>query len=187
MFVRYRTGWLLLLTLTLGLFPGGSAHAGFSENEIKAAFLFNFAHFTQWPGDRAPAARGELVIGIMGKNPFGPALRLFRDKTLGGIPVHIRKVSTPEEARRCHILYLSPSLRHRVRALIKRLDGSPVLTVSDMQGFLERGGCIELIKIEQHIRFAVNLVRCRAAGLTLSSRLLELARYVIMPKEDRHD
>ncbi|TYO98967.1 uncharacterized protein DUF4154 [Geothermobacter ehrlichii] len=186
MFVRYRTGWLLLLALVL--FPGPPpVHAGFSEIEVKAAFLFNFAHFTEWPPATAPVARGELVIGIMGKDPFGPALRRFRGKTVGGVPVRIRRISTPEEARRCHILYLSPSLKHRTRALVGLLQESPVLTVSDMQGFLERGGCIELMQIDHHIRFAVNLDRCRSAGLILRSNLLELARYVIMPEEDRHD
>ncbi|RMF42187.1 MAG: YfiR family protein [Deltaproteobacteria bacterium] len=174
-----------LLLLFLLLLPTTPGQAGYSEAEVKAAFLVNFGRFVEWPAAAAPLARQELRIGIMGNNPFGPALGPLASQTVAGVPVRFARISTLKEAARCHILYLSPSLGPKVRRILRGLEGRPVLTVSDKKGFLEEGGAIELMTIEQHIRFAINLEECGQHGMKVSSRLLELARYVIMPKEEQ--
>ncbi len=172
------------ILLFLLLLSPVTVQANYNDAEIKAAFLVNFGRFVQWPEASTPRTAQELRIGIMGRDPFGPALASFATQTVSGVPIRFLPVSTMKEASSCHILYLSPSLRRRAARILRGLEGKPVLTVSDMKGFLEMGGCIELMTIDRHIRFAVNLKTCQQQHLRPSAHLLELARYVVMPKEE---
>jgi hypothetical protein len=178
-----RLCFTFFLTLFAGLLAAGPATAQYSAIEVKAAFLFNFAKFTAWPDAHKPDSTGELVVGIMGKNPFGPALQKFHDTQVDGNEVRIRTVSTLEEARSCHILFIAASEENRLSRIFQELHQEGILTVSDIKGFAAGGGMIELLMIDQRIRFIVNLAAARKANLTLSSQLLNLARQVIMPQE----
>jgi len=171
---------VLLFCLLLGF--GGSAAAQYTTTQVKAAFLFNFAKFTNWPTQHSPQQTGELIVGIMGRDPFGPALQPFRDYRIHGRPVRIRDISTLAEARGCHILFIAASESPRLRQILQQLPQSGLLTVSDIPGFAARGGMIELLKIDQRIRFIINLDASRKAGLTLSAHLLKLARNVIFAR-----
>jgi len=173
----------LLLSIFLGF--GGNASAQYSTIEVKAAFLFNFAQFTSWPAQHGPQQEGELVVGIMGRNPFGPALQAFQNKQILGRPVQVRAVSTLQEARNCHILFIAASEATHLQQVLKQLQQPGILTVSDIPGFASKGGMIELLEIDQRIRFAVNLDASRKAELILSAHLLKLARNVISAPEDK--
>lgn len=177
-----RLFFTLCLTLFAGLLTAGPVAAQFSAIEVKAAFLFNFAKFTTWPDSHQPGKTGELVVGIMGKDPFGPALQPFRDTRIGGQVVRIQAVSTLAEARSCHILFISASETTRLAMILQELHQEGILTISDIQGFAASGGMIELLMIDQRIRFTVNLEATHQAKLALSSHLLNLARHIIVPK-----
>lgn len=171
---------ILLCCMILGF--GIHAGAQYSPLRVKAAFLFNFAQFTSWPSEHSPQQVDGLVVGIMGRDPFGKIMQEFRDKKILGGPVHLKAVSTLEEARSCHILFIAASEASHVKQILRQLNQSAVLTVSDIPGFATQGGIIELFEIEQHIRFAINLDASRNAKLILSAHLLKLARNVLSEK-----
>lgn len=182
-FRKYRSTHLVLcallgLTVWLSL-PGAPATATaqapptLEEYEAKAAFLFNFAKFVHWP---EPAAADEpLRIGILGTNPFGPAIQALENSTIGGRPVRVLFPTQQDDIRACQVLFISESENSRLNKLLDALAGHPVLTVSDMDNFAARGGMIALLLHNNRIRFKINLQSAQQAGLQLSSKLLSLA------------
>jgi hypothetical protein len=151
-----------------------------SEYELKAAFLFNFIKFTEWPRAELGKADDPIVIGIVGTDPFGPAL----DKTIQGEKVHDRAILVRRfprmdaAATNSHVLFISASEATNLSAILKLLGGEAVLTVSDMDSFAERGGIINLKKESNKIVFEINLDAAKRAGLTMNAQLLKLAKIV---------
>ena len=145
-----------------------------SEYQVKAAYLYNFGRFVQWP---APGAAGEpFTICVLGDDPFGPIL----DKTLdgaaiGGSAVVARRIGGPGEAGSCHILFISTSEAPQLGETLTRLEKTSVLTVSDLPDFVQRGGVIQFVHAGNRVRFEINLTRAQNAGLVLSSDLLKVA------------
>jgi hypothetical protein len=162
-------GPLLLLALTLAL---PLAAQGPSEYQVKAAFLYNFAKFVEWPAD-APGQ--PFCIGILGADPFGPLIdETLNGKTLGGRGVVVRRFSRPEDALACQIVFVAISAAP-LKPLLKRFENRSVLTVGEAPAFCQSGGIIGLEVSDQRIRFAVNREAADRAQLKLSSKLLSLA------------
>jgi len=170
------------LPLVVLLFAGrGSAAQAVraSEYEVKAVFLFNFAQFVDWPAEAFPASDTPLVICVLGNDPFGGALdRTVRDERLGGRPFQVRRYQSVDEIKTCHILFISRSEGDRPRAILAGLKNRPVLTVSDADGFAERGGMIRFVTDRNRIRLQLNTNATEAAHLTISSKLLRVAEIV---------
>ncbi len=151
-----------------------------SEYELKAAFLFNFIKFTEWPGEESARSDEPFVIGVLGKDPFGAAL----DKVTEGETVHNRKIVVRRFARMddsaaaSQLLFISASEERNLAAVVKLLEGQAVLTISEIASFAERGGVIELKKDGNRIVFEINLAAARRAGLSLNAQLLKLAKAV---------
>jgi len=171
--------WLLLAGLLCWTSPSRAEE--YDSAEIKVAFLYNFAKFVDWP-ERPDTS--ELVVGIYGENPFGPAWQHLGGKTVNGLPLRRIEVSTPEEAAGCQLIYFAPSVGDRLPGILAALRGRPVLTISDISGFTGAGGMIGLLEHERRIRFAINLDATRAAGLILDAQLLNLAVSVIRREGD---
>ena len=147
-----------------------------SEYQIKAAFLFNFAKYVEWPPAAFAEAASPIVIGILGENPFGDDLaRMIRDKTLNDHPLMIKEFHSPVEATNCHILFISTSEKARLAQVLEGLHGASVLTVGEMDRFTETGGMINFFAGGNKIRFQINVEAARSAGLKVSSKLLSLA------------
>jgi hypothetical protein len=161
-----------------------------SEYEIKAAFLYKFASFIQWPssGDTAPAAdmaaaSTPICIGILGTDGFGQSLdQVVRGKQAGGRKFAIQHFHVAGEALHCEIVFISGSEQNRIREILRVFGGKPVLTVSEVPGFCESGGIINLRKIDDAIRFEINPASGERAGLRFSSKLLSLARLLSMSR-----
>jgi hypothetical protein len=152
-----------------------SAQSG-SEYDVKAAFLYKFASFVEWPSE---ASNPPLCICVLGQDPFGPSLdRIVRDKSVNGRPFLIRRQRPGEGAGDCHILFIAGSERSRLKQILDSRQGEPVLTVSDVPGFCESGGGINLALAENRVRLEINPAAVQRAGLQVSSRLLSLARLV---------
>ena len=170
----------LLLTLSLWATLSGRVWAeGFDEYAIKAAYLYNFAKFVEWPPQSFSTASAPLVICIAGFNPFGDALSALADKTVENHPVELRHSPDARGFNQCHILFISRGEQGRFRSLLAQCSGLPILTVSDIGAFAQMGGMVGLVESEQRIRFEINLHAARQAGLSLSSQLLKLALNVI--------
>ncbi|MBD3336800.1 MAG: DUF4154 domain-containing protein [Candidatus Eisenbacteria bacterium] len=152
---------------------------GLSEYHLKAAFLVNFTRFVEWPEDRFPGPEAPILIGILGDDPFGELLpEMVNDKTIDGREIEISYHATAETVSRCHLLYVSSSERPRLDCIMKALDLHGLLTVGDTDGFISRGGTIRLKLEGKHVRFEINLAAAEAAGLKISSKLLNLAEVV---------
>jgi hypothetical protein len=147
------------------------------EYRVKAAFLYNFARFVTWPEREGTAA--PVIIGILGRDPFGNVLEsTIAGKTVSGRPFLVRRLQTVEEAANCQLVFVSSSERRTVAEVIEALDGQPVLTIGEAEGFVERGGMIGFVIEDQAVRIDVNLDAAQAAGLQLSSQLLRVARSI---------
>ena len=144
--------------------------------QLKAVFLFNFAKFVEWPPQAFGDAHDPFTICVAGDNSFGSSLDdEVRGKTVANRPILVRVVSSPEQARKCQILFVSPSERKRERALLDALKGASVLTVGDMDDFTANGGIVQFKTKDARIRIEIDTEAAERANLRISSRLLSLA------------
>ena len=148
-----------------------------TEYDVKAAYLYNFGKFVQWPpGERRTAA---FEVCVLGRDPFGEALdRVVSGAAIGGRPVVARRLDSAEDSAGCHVLFVSAPDEREAGAMLAQLADTDVLTVGDTPRFLDQGGMIRFIADSGRVRFEVNLARARAAGLMLSSDLLRVATAV---------
>lgn len=169
---RLATSIALVLAVASSAVPARAAMS--REYEIKAAYLYNFINYIDWPDDSA----GTITIGVVGENPFGPALAPLNGRKVKGRTVAVREVSSAAEMRNCQIVFISPSEKQRFGSILDGLKNSRILTVSEIDGFAERGGVINFISERNKVRFEINQEAARSKGLTISSELLKLAKLV---------
>jgi YfiR/HmsC-like len=149
------------------------------EYQVKAAYLYNFGRFVEWPAKLTTANPGSFNICVLGEDPFGPALdTALAGETIGNQKVAARRISSPQDSADCQILFISSSEAKRLNKIVEALDKTAVLTVSDIPQFSQRRGMIQLVMEGNRIRFEVNLAATQRAGLTLSSELLKVATAV---------
>lgn len=150
-----------------------------SAYHLKAVFLFNFAQFVNWPPDAFPDSQAPLVIGVLGDDPIGALVdEAVRGERLGGRPFESRRFQRVEDIKTCHILFISQSEGSRVAEILASLKNRPILTVSDSDDFAKRGGIIQFVTDQNHIRLRINLEAAQAANLRMSSKLLRVAEIV---------
>ena len=155
-----------------------------TEYQVKAAYLYNFGKFVRWPAVSGDSTYDSFLICVLGNDPFGSTLdSTVEGESLDGKHLKVRRMTSANEAVRCHILYISSSEEHDLEHLLSELTTHPVLTVSDIPDFVERGGDIEFVNQGDRIRFKVNLASAEKSGLVFSSDLLKVA---IAVKRDGH-
>lgn len=148
-------------------------------HQVQAAFLFSFAKFVTWPDEAFQRSGDSLIIGVFGEDPFGAILEdTIRDKTIMGKKLAVKRFARIQDAAHSHILFLSTSEESHLSEMIKALDKTNVLTVSDMEQFAEHGGMVAFTVEDQKVRFNVNVGAVERAGLKMGSQLLKLARIV---------
>jgi hypothetical protein len=146
-----------------------------SGYRIKAACLYSFAKFIEWPKTENAKA---FTVGILGDDPFGDTIDKFvQQKSINGRSIVVRRLHTPEQAKECDLVYLgSPE---KQASLLRAVEHSSVLTVGESAHFIHAGGMIGFVVIDDNVRFDVNTANATKAGLLVSSRLLQLARTVV--------
>ncbi len=156
------------------------------ESDVKAALLYNFTQFAEWPPAAFAQPGAPLVIGILGHDPFGDVLdKLVEHETVNGHRIVIERFHTPEAARHAHVLFISSTERTRLPQILSALGDRPILTVADFDGFVARGGMVAFRRGPNHkIRLSVNLDAARAVSLTLSAKLLRVVE-IVTPDMDR--
>lgn len=170
---------ILSLLVCFGLFGTVSAEVQGtpSEYQVKAAYLFNFLKFVEWPDDAFADPLAPYVVGVVGDDPFGSSLpQVVIGKTVQGRDLVIRVYRPGEALRGAHILFISASEKKRLPAILSVLRGSSTLTVGDTEEFLEAGGMIQFLSENDRIRFAINVDAARRGRLKISSKLLSLAK-----------
>ena len=156
-----------------------------SEYLIKAGFIFNFAKFVEWPTSAFAQPDSPIVIGILGTDPFGTIIdQIVQDKKIGARGFVVKRLkwgSDVKDLKDCKILFVSASEKAHMDELLQIVKGLPVLTVGETPGFAERGGVIRFVLEDNRVRFEVNVEAAHQAELTISSRLLTLARIIQPP------
>jgi hypothetical protein len=151
-----------------------------SEYQVKAAFLYHFSQFVDWPEGTFKDASSPLVYCTVGEDPFHGALDTsISGKAIGARPLQVTHFQQPQALRGCQILFIGAGEKRLVPAVLASLKGNAVLTVGESQNFVQDGGMIGFLLEENKIRFEVNLDAAEHAKLKLSSRLLALAKRVI--------
>jgi hypothetical protein len=166
------------LAVTLAAAPAGTAASadGVSDVAVKAAFLFNFAKFAEWP---SLAAGARIVVCVVGDESLAAAVtQTLQGKALNGHGFDVWQPRDSANWRDCQLLFMADPDTHRFSAGLNSVKALPVLTVSDGTGFSEAGGIIELYVEAGRMRFAINVDAAERSGLRISSRLLRLAKVV---------
>jgi hypothetical protein len=146
---------------------------------VKAAYLYNFGRFIEWPSSAPSSSADSFFICVLGEDPFGPSLeKSLAGQTVGRQRVQVARVTKAQSALACRILFISSSEKSRLNDILRTLDGTAILTVSDMPEFSERGGMIHLVSVSNRVRFDVNLDTAEHAGLGVRSELLKVANSV---------
>jgi hypothetical protein len=155
-----------------------------TEYEVKAAYLFNFGKFVTWPPNDTSSS-APFVICVLGEDPFGPILdKTTAGETINGKRIADKRIVRPEEARDCSILYISAAQSEHLNNILAAVKDAPVLTVSDMPGFVQRGGMIQFLLDQGRVRFEVNLGPAQPNHLVVSSELLKVAVKVIRGSQE---
>ncbi|MBN1909862.1 MAG: DUF4154 domain-containing protein [Pirellulales bacterium] len=186
-----RRARLLAWFLAIALSAGGAGTALAQEEEstyptssreytIKAAYLYNFARYVNWPDGTFANDDSPLVIGVLGENPFGNALQTIAErKKIDGRRLVIRQFSSLDQYTTCHVLFVVWNINEEEqKAVIKRLGGSHVLLVGETPDFTKEGGVVSFYIEENRVRFEINVAAARRESLKISSKLLNLAKLV---------
>jgi hypothetical protein len=150
-----------------------------SEAQVKAAFLFNFAKYVDWPAAAFPDAAAPMTIGVLGTDPFGDNLQhVVEGKTVNGRPFVIKHLASGSELSGCQILFISHSEAPRMGGILEKAGALPILTVGEDEPFARNGGIIHFVLKNGNVRLEIDLAAAKKAGLTISSRLLAVADVV---------
>ena len=170
---------LLAACLLLAVDPAAAAHAqpAASEYDVKAAFLYNFTKFVEWPDAAFPD--DSFRVCVLGEDPFGKSLKALTGQEVAGRRLQVLSfrggIARPEE---CHVLFISRSEQGRLAEILSGVRNFPVLTVADSRGFLEGGGIINFVLEGSKVRFEINQEAAERTGIKISSKLMSLAKRV---------
>ena len=169
---------MLALSIVFGSFGAAcAAQAGAAgEYQVKAGFIFNFLRFVEWPAESFAPNGKTVSVCVLGANVFDASLDAYRGEVVAGRRVAVVYPKTLAEAENCNVLFLSPSERRRAYQVMKYLEGKSVLTISDIDGFVEQGGMIGFYMDKGYVRFDINLSLAKKARLNIGSQLLRHAR-----------
>jgi hypothetical protein len=169
---------LILAAAALSAAPWAAMGQPATEYPIKAAFLYKFGAYVEWPASAFPTAASPLTVCVVGHDPFGDVLdRAVQGQTIGDRPIAVRRAATAAGAAGCQIAFVGGSREQPPAETLKALAGTPVLTVTDGPAGAGRGA-IHFVVIDNRVRFVIDLRTAVASGLTVSSKLLNLAAEV---------
>ncbi|HYL86203.1 MAG TPA: YfiR family protein [Candidatus Angelobacter sp.] len=169
--------FLLLALISPGNLPANSAA---EEYAVKAAFLFHFAQFVEWPAVAFPDPQSPLTYCTLGQDPFHGALDAsLNGKTIGARALRVRHLKAAQDAQGCQVLFFGGMEKKSMLEALSSVRGMPVLTVGETENFVGEGGMIGFCLVENKVRFDINLDTAEKARLKISSRLLSLAKSVV--------
>lgn len=172
----FGAGIIAVLAAFFLVAPKASAQ---SEDQIMAAFLFNFARYVEWPEDAFDRNDMPVNICMLSSKEFGDVVsRTVSGKTIADRSVVVHWTADIPEKTGCHILFIGHEFDRPHADAVALLDGMSVFTVADQEGFAKAGGIANFFRVDNRIRFEINPEAATKAGLRISSRLLRLARVV---------
>ena len=169
---------LSIIACLLSLLAAGTRAQVVEEYQVKAAFLYNFAKFVDWPAQSFKTPGDPITLCVVGENPFGGALDDATDrKTVAGRGFLIRQVALIGPACDCQILFISASERRRFRSILESVP-QRILTVGEIPDFATAGGVVNFKLEAGKVRFEINVEAAERQQLHISSKLLSLAQIV---------
>jgi hypothetical protein len=179
-------GLFLATNLTLVNLAVGADHPP-TEFQVKAAYLFNFLKFVEWPADAPADPQANWVIGIVGDSPVGGELeRLAEGKSVEGRGLLVKKFRATDDLRGCNILFVSASEEKHLLQILNAMQGAAVLTVADLDNFIARGGMIQFVTEGPRVRMDIDVGATSRVRLKVSSKLLALAQAVTETVRSAH-
>lgn len=150
--------------------------AAFTEYQLKAAFMYNVAKFVKWETPKPPAGNSDINLCILGEDPFEESIEVIKSKTIKQRHLSINNISQKSYLGNCHILFISKSEKNNLDAILKRAAGKSILTISDIDGFSDKGGMIGLAMEANKIKLEINLDNLKKEEIKVSAKLLEIAK-----------
>lgn len=149
------------------------------EYQVKAAYLFNFVKYVEWPADRFANAESPIVVGVLGRNPFATEFdRIVENRTVNGRAVRLRELRTPDEAGQVHLLFVPAGEEMLFGDVAGSLQSVAVVTVGESDRFTTLAGMITFTRAADKVRFSINLATADHARIKISAQLLKLATEV---------
>jgi len=177
-FLAYVAGLVLILVLTMvnTVYPQERV----LEHQVKAAFLYKFGNYIDWPEGTFESEDDPLTIGVIGADDLAEGLReIVRDKTIKGRPVVVRTLESTDSLQTTHILFIGRATRSYLNSVIASTRGKPIVTVTETEDPLAQGGIINFIIDNDKVRFDIELAAANTSNIKISARLLGVARKVI--------
>jgi len=166
---------VLLLALMGNMLTAQVQAQSADEYRVKAAFIFNFAKFVEWPND-AFGDGATLVVGVVGDDPFGGALDRLSGNTVNGRRLRIKRLRWGNDLRGCQILFISNSEGRNMGKILDSIKGTSILTIGETAQFNQSGGMIRFVIQDNKVRFEINARAAGQARLRVSSKLLALSK-----------
>jgi YfiR/HmsC-like len=174
--------WVLLLAIFgLGILRSAAQNGSQHEYELKAGVLYRIIEYVEWPKEAMVNNPGALQIGLIGQIPFADALEVLNGKTIQGRELIVKRLPDLQAAATCQVIFISASEKARIAEIVAQMKDRPVLTVSEVDGFAEQGGMVNLLAGKNHIAMEINREVTGRAKLSVSSQLLKLA--TVFPKQ----
>ena len=176
----------LLLTGAVSVFQFGYVPSACAEDSVKvvdplkAAMLFNIARYVKWPDSASSFGGKRILFGLIGDVSFQKSLKLITSRrTVGGKKLRMVEFETLNDVEPVHVLYFGKRNLDEIRTVLKKVSDKPVLTVGEGREFVEQGGMIGFVKVNNQIRFFVNKRAAQNSDLLVSPNLLRLAEDVL--------
>ncbi len=178
--IKFIAQTLLLITVLTLCSPqtGAAGSSRLSEHEVKAAYLYNFAKYVEWPANTLLLENSPLTFCIIGQSPLNSVMESFGTNTIKNRQLAMQQLGYNEDLSKCNILFISSDYKTSLHKILAATVHRSILTVSDIKGFAAAGGIIEFVPVNDKIRFAINNRAARQANLRISSHLLKLATTV---------
>jgi len=148
------------------------------EYKVKAAFIYNFAKFIEWPEKSFAKDYNAFELCIIGKDPFGDAIKTIEGKTVKEKELMVKRIKMIEDIGSCSMLFISESEENGLSHILENIKHKHILSVADMEGFAHRGGIINFIMTGKNVRFEINVNAAQLAELQISSKLLRLSKII---------
>lgn len=174
---RLRAVRSIALACVLALPPGARAQSldGLTDQQVKVAFVYNFAKFVEWPGDAFASPQSPIVVCLPPQATASAASATIEGRRAQGREVRVRRDVRPDELHGCHILYVATADGRIAEGQIRSAMGLPLLTVGESVGFAGSGGMIGFVARDERVHFEINPDAAQRAGLRISAQLLRLA------------
>lgn len=185
---RILLGLLFFFYLNSNVTISQSAEKTLTLEQVKAAFIYNFSLFVEWPPHALEDENAPFIIGILGDDPFGESLdNALKGKLLKERRYQIKRSKWISDIADSHILFISPSAVHDMESILNKISGKAVLTIGDYPGLASKGVMVNFYIEDEKVRFEININAVRQAGLKVSSKLLRLGKIIGDNNYDKND